>query len=107
MDWLEPGFDGWDMMKHFMDAVTGLPSEDNLDDWVFRSQAMQAVGLREALERHRTSAGRYGGSLFWSLNDVWPAVSWSTVDHAGRWKLGQHAARRANQSRTVFGKRHP
>ena len=105
MDWLEPGFDGWDMMAHYMDAITGLPSEDNLDDWVFRSQVMQAVGLREALERHRTSAGRYGGSLFWSLNDVWPAVSWSTVDHAGRWKLGQHAARRANQSRTVLWKR--
>ena len=27
---------------------------------------------------------------------VWPAVSWSSVDHAGRWKLAHYAARRAN-----------
>ena len=65
----------------------------------------QAEGLRQALERHRTSLGKYAGSLYWSMNDVWPAVSWSTVDHAGRWKLGHHAAKRANAPRTVLWER--
>ena len=46
------------------------------------------------------------GRLYWSLNDVWPAVSWSTVDHAGRWKLGHYAARRANAPRTALWVRH-
>ena len=101
MEWLEPGFDGWDMMLHFMSKTTGAPAPLDLDDWIFRSQATQAEGLREALERHRTSQGRYSGSLYWSLNDIWPAVSWSTVDHAGRWKLGHYAARRANKSLTA------
>jgi beta-mannosidase len=65
----------------------------------------QAEGLRQALERHRTSLGKYAGSLYWSMNDVWPAVSWSTVDHAGRWKLGHHAAKWANAPRTVLWER--
>ena len=102
MDWLEPGFDGWDMMHHFMSKTTGAPVPEDLDDWIFKSQWTQAEGLRQALERHRTSEGRYAGSLYWSLNDVWPAVSWSTVDHAGRWKLAHYAARRANAPRTAL-----
>ena len=106
MDWLEPGFDGWDMMHHFMSKTTGPPEQGDLDDWIFKSQWTQAEGIRQALERHRTSAGRFAGSLYWSLNDVWPAVSWSTVDHAGRWKLAHHAARRANAPRTVLWVRH-
>ena len=106
MDWLEPGFDGWDMMHHFMSKTTGPPASEDLDDWIFKSQWTQAEGLRQALERHRTSEGRYAGSLYWSLNDVWPAVSWSTIDHAGRWKLAHHAARRANAPRTALWVRH-
>ena len=106
MDWLEPGFDGWDMMHHFMSKTTGAPQQSDLDDWIFKSQWTQAEGIRQALERHRTSDGRFAGSLYWSLNDVWPAVSWSTIDHAGRWKLAHHAARRANAPRTALWVRH-
>ncbi|MDA0945718.1 MAG: hypothetical protein O2791_01620 [Bacteroidetes bacterium] len=102
MDWLEPGFDGWDMMNHFMTQSVGASEPENLEDWIFRSQAMQAECLRQALERHRSSGGRYAGSLYWSLNDVWPAVSWSTIDDAGRWKLGHYVARRANAPRTAL-----
>lgn len=105
MDWLEPGFDGWDMMRHYMSTTTGAPAKDSLETWIVQSQLTQAEGLRHALERHRTSLGKYAGSLYWSMNDVWPAVSWSTVDHAGRWKLGHHAAKRANAPRTVLWER--
>ena len=83
-------------MAHFMAKTVGLPEAGNLEDWITRSQMTQAEGIRQALERHRTSQGRHAGSLYWSLNDVWPAVSWSSVDHAGRWKLSHYAARRAN-----------
>ena len=37
MDWLEPGFDGWDMMHHFMSKTAGAPAPDDLDDWIFKA----------------------------------------------------------------------
>lgn len=103
MDWLEPGFDGWDMMRFYAgryfldpDAVEAA-GRDRLDRWIHLTQLTQAEGLRQAIERHRCSGGRTAGSLYWQLDDVWPTVSWSTVDHAGRWKLAHHAVRQANQ----------
>ena len=106
MDWLEPGFDGWDMMRHYADSyfidpesidVSLIKEWDKLDVWTYLTQLTQAEGLRQAVERHRSSHGRTAGSLYWQLDDVWPTVSWSTVDHAGRWKLAHHAVRHANQ----------
>jgi beta-mannosidase len=34
------------------------------------------------------------GSIFWQLNDCWPAASWSSIDYHGRWKALQYYARR-------------
>jgi beta-mannosidase len=34
------------------------------------------------------------GALYWQLNDCWPVASWSSLEHTGRWKALQHAARR-------------
>ena len=108
MDWLEPGFDGWDMMQHYAgryyadpDAVEA-PGMDRLDRWIHLTQLTQAEGLRQALERHRCASEKTAGSLYWQLDDVWPTVSWSTVDHAGRWKLAHHAVRHANQNERIM-----
>lgn len=108
MDWLEPGFDGWDMMQFYADGYFADPKAveaegmDELDRWIHLTQLTQAEGLRQAIERHRCSDGRTSGSLYWQLDDVWPTVSWSTVDHAGRWKLAHHAVRDANQPLRVL-----
>jgi beta-mannosidase len=34
------------------------------------------------------------GALYWQLNDVWPSVSWSSLDHALAWKTLHHHAKR-------------
>jgi beta-mannosidase len=34
------------------------------------------------------------GSLYWQINDTWPAISWASMDYYGRWKLLHYAARR-------------
>lgn len=106
MEWLQPGLDGWGMMRIYARRYAADPAADDtlhtrLERWIYLTQFTQALGLREALERHRTSDGRYAGSLYWQLSDVWPTVSWSTVDYFGHWKLAHHAVQQSNKPRCV------
>ena len=106
MEWLQPGLDGWGMMRIYArryaaDPVANDTLHTPLERWIYLTQFTQALGLREALERHRTSDGRYAGSLYWQLGDVWPTVSWSTVDYFGRWKLAHHAVQQTNKPRCI------
>lgn len=33
------------------------------------------------------------GTLFWQLNDVWIAPTWSGIDYTGKWKILQYYAK--------------
>ena len=33
-------------------------------------------------------------ALYWQLNDIWAAPTWSSIDYDGRWKAAHYAARR-------------
>ena len=113
MEWLQPGLDGWGMMRIYARRYTADPMRNTVDEngkallnrWIYLSQLTQSIGLREGIERHRNSRGRIAGSLYWQLDDVWPTVSWSTMDHAGRWKLAHHAVKHANADRRVIWSR--
>lgn len=117
MEWLQEGLNGWGMMQIYarrytadpmhIDSAMEMGKRNALDRWIYLSQLTQAIGLREAIERHRNSRGKIAGSLYWQLDDVWPAVSWSTVDHAGRWKLAHHAVRHANADQRIIWTRNP
>jgi len=63
---------------------------------VYLSQLTQAQYVGYATELWRRHRGRCNGSLFWQLNDSWPAVTWSSIDHLGRAKALQYYARRFN-----------
>jgi len=62
--------------------------------FVYLSQVQQAEAIRTAAEHLRRSRPRTMGSLFWQLNDCWPAPSKSSLDYYGRWKALHYAARR-------------
>ena len=59
---------------------------DNLEDYVYVSQLVQAYGIGMAIEEHRRRAPYCMGTLVWQLNDCWPVASWSTIDYYGRRK---------------------
>jgi beta-mannosidase len=78
---------------NLMSTVTGLP--EDLDEYVDFSMISQAEGLKFALEHFRRRKPHCSGTLFWQLNDCWPVLSWSVLDHNGFGKAGYYYARRA------------
>jgi beta-mannosidase len=78
---------------NLMSNVTGLP--EDLDEYVDFSMISQAEGLKFALEHFRRRKPHCSGTLFWQLNDCWPVLSWSVLDHNGFGKAGYYYARRA------------
>lgn len=61
---------------------------------LYVSQIMQGIAVKSCVEHMRQNRGRCMGTFFWQFNDCWPAVSWSSVDYYGRWKLLQYMARK-------------
>lgn len=58
----------------------------NFQDFVYKSQLTQRIGIRTAIQAHRAKKGHCMGTLYWQLNDCWPGPSWSSIDYFGRWK---------------------
>ena len=64
------------------------------DDQIYLSQVQQAMGITTAVEYWRSRRPLCMGILYWQLNDLWPAASWSSIEYGGRWKALHYAARR-------------
>jgi beta-mannosidase len=74
--------------------------------FVYLSQVQQAEAIKTAAEHLRRSRPRTMGSLFWQLNDCWPAPSKSSIDYYGRWKALHYAARRFYADLLISPHRH-
>jgi beta-mannosidase len=75
---------GNSLIKSYMQKSYPVP--DRFDLFVYVNQLLQADGLKMGIEAHRRARPYCMGSLYWQLNDCWPAVSWSSIDYYGRWK---------------------
>jgi beta-mannosidase len=64
------------------------------EDFVYRSQLLQLEAMRTAIEHWRRRKPTTMGALYWQLNDLWPVVSWSSLEYDGAWKAQHHGARR-------------
>jgi len=74
-------------------------------DFAYLTQVNQAEAIELAARHHRACRPVTLGSLYWQLNDVWPAISWSSIDWFGRPKLLHHAARRFFAPQAIVAER--
>ncbi len=58
----------------------------DFESYLYVSRLLQAKGIKLAIEAHRRAKPWCMGTLFWQLNDCWPAVSWSSRDYYGKKK---------------------
>ncbi|MDX1439833.1 MAG: hypothetical protein R3284_08030, partial [Rubricoccaceae bacterium] len=76
---------GFEWLREYAEMTFGHVPEDP-ELWRYMTQVMQAEGVGMAIAAHRANKPRTMGTLYWQLNDVWPAISWSSMDVFGRWK---------------------
>jgi len=84
---------GFERIKEYMER--DFPVPENAEDYVYVSQLLQAYGIGKGIEAHRRARPYTMGSLYWQLNDCWPAVSWSSIDFFGNWKALHYQAKRS------------
>ncbi|MCX5495949.1 glycoside hydrolase family 2 protein [Kaistia dalseonensis] len=67
---------------------------NGFENFVFVSQLQQALAIETAVRYWRSLKPHTMGTLYWQLNDVWPAISWSSIDHTLAWKTLHYHAKR-------------
>lgn len=65
-----------------------------LDDYLYLLQVNQARALELGIMWFRSRYPRCTGTLFWQLNDCWPAVSWAAVDSGSDGEGGVNARKK-------------
>jgi beta-mannosidase len=84
---------GSQLIAEYMKRDYNIPAND--EDYVYISQLLQAKGIVMGIEAHRRDKPNNMGTLYWQLNDCWPAISWSSIDYFGNWKALQYKAKNA------------
>ncbi|MEP7284571.1 MAG: glycoside hydrolase family 2 protein [Chloroflexota bacterium] len=75
---------------HYLLDWFRLPSSFESGIWI--SQILQGMAIKYAVEHWRRNMPRTMGTLYWQLNDCWPAPSWSSIDSLGHWKALHYMA---------------
>ena len=84
---------GFQLINEYVARDFQVPTDPQ--DYAYVSQLVQAKGMRMGIEAHRRAKPYNMGTLYWQLNDCWPAISWSSIDYFGQWKALHHAAKEA------------
>lgn len=77
-----------DMINHYFNP----PKDFDMTLWL--SQILQGFGIKVGAEYWRQTMPKSMGCVFWQYNDIWPGMSWSSVDYFGRWKALHYMARK-------------
>ena len=93
---------GNDMILKHAKKLYGKPAD--FEQFIYFSQLTQAKAVSMAVAGHRIDFPRCGGTLYWQVNDCWPAPTWSSIDYFGNWKALQYQMREDFDGVTVLAK---
>ncbi|TFG02805.1 MAG: glycoside hydrolase family 2 protein [Promethearchaeota archaeon] len=81
-------------IRRYMKRRFKIPKD--FERQVIVSQITQAEAMEYGVEHWRRQRNDFHcmGALYWQLNDCWPVVSWSSLDHYLRWKALHYYAKR-------------
>jgi beta-mannosidase len=79
---------GMELIRTYMER--DFPTPESALAYIYMSQLVQARGMSIAIDAYRRHKPRCMGTLYWQLNDCWPAISWSSLDFNGQWKAFHH-----------------
>jgi beta-mannosidase len=71
-------------------ANTFAPRDGTMEQFIIGSQMAQVVCLRHQYDRARSRWPQCTGSLYYKMNDNFPAASWATADWYGAPKMGHY-----------------
>lgn len=80
------------MIKKHSDILFG--KTDDFETFIYYSQLTQSKAVSMAIAGHRTDWPRCAGTLYWQVNDCWPAPTWSSMDYYGNWKALHYEAKK-------------
>jgi len=98
-EWHNKQINGPERLFRFMAGKYRIT--EDFDDFIRKSQAVQASALETALEHWRRLRPVMMGSLIWQLNDCWPVSSWSLIDYTLRPKASFYHVKRAFQPKLL------
>jgi beta-mannosidase len=81
------------LILHYLAATYRYPKD--FPSLIYVTQLMQSYAVPYAIEHMRRNRPYSMGTLYWQLNDIWPAISWSSVDYYGRYKALHYIVRHA------------
>lgn len=87
-------------LKYYIDNYYRKPKD--FPSYVYTSIVMQAYSVVTGIEAHRRNRPYCMGTLYWQINDVWPVISWASIDYYGQWKALHYRARDAYADVAVF-----
>lgn len=93
---------GFQIIEDYMKRDFPIP--ENVEDYVYMSQLLQAYGITKGIEAQRRAKPYNMGTLYWQLNDCWPSVSWSSIDYLDNWKALHYKAKRSFENVLVSSK---